>query len=221
MIKTHSLPLIPDLYDQTVAGLKTETRRVVVLKGGNYWCGETNRWVRVEPSEYTEVGPTDDGRCGFGVDGHLIEMLKGPYGGPGDLLHVGEALERIGGPPGSIARYARDMEPALDSVGLYVPWRWKVRTLSGRYCPKIYRRLWLTVESVHVERVQEITPSQCIREGLRRAPVDGHLDGNGYRDEFRALWDSINVERGYGWAVNPHVWVVRYSVASTTGDPRC
>ncbi len=32
------------------------------------------------------------------------------------------------------------------------------------------------------------------------------------RESFRTLWDSINAERGYGWTVNPWVWVVEFEV---------
>jgi hypothetical protein len=30
------------------------------------------------------------------------------------------------------------------------------------------------------------------------------------RHDFRILWDSINAKRGYGWDVNPWVWVVTF-----------
>jgi len=229
---THSLPLIPVLYDQTVAGLKTETRRVVVLKGGSYWCADTERWVRVEPSEYTEVGQTDDGRWGFGVNGYLIETLSSPYGGPGDLLHVGEALVPQRSYGVEYATYVRGGDTVDQPVG--VPWRWKVRKLSGRFCPKAYRRLWLTVRSVHIERVQDITETGAKAEGAKPQTeyvdsgecIGGGIKGRTFKPTynyvagFRGLWDSINHPRGYGWTVNPFTWVVRYSIASTTGDPR-
>jgi hypothetical protein len=32
------------------------------------------------------------------------------------------------------------------------------------------------------------------------------------RESFTTLWDSINAERGYGWTVNPWVWVVGFEV---------
>jgi hypothetical protein len=27
---------------------------------------------------------------------------------------------------------------------------------------------------------------------------------------FKELWDSINAKRGYGWDVNPWVWVIEF-----------
>ncbi len=30
------------------------------------------------------------------------------------------------------------------------------------------------------------------------------------RDLFEILWDSINLERGFGWESNPWVWVITF-----------
>lgn len=30
------------------------------------------------------------------------------------------------------------------------------------------------------------------------------------QESFRTLWDSINAQRGFGWASNPWVWVVSF-----------
>ena len=30
------------------------------------------------------------------------------------------------------------------------------------------------------------------------------------REHFEALWDSINKKRGFGWDVNPWVWVIEF-----------
>ena len=29
---------------------------------------------------------------------------------------------------------------------------------------------------------------------------------------FKELWDSLNAKRGYGWEVNPWVWVISFQV---------
>ncbi len=221
MIKTHSLPLMPRLYDATVRGEKTEATLAMVPQPPRL-CAPPSPWC--------------DDWC---IAGH---EYRSPYGGPGDLLHVGEALERMG----DHAIYQRGHEPVLLD-GRPAPWRkangepWKARVLPSISCPLIYRRLWLRVEVVVVERLQAITTAGLQAEGAR-LPVDdqGRLlyrlgtgqshDGpqllsdwtidDYWRHEFAALWDSINVKRGYSWTSNPWVWRVRYSIASTTGDPR-
>lgn len=80
-----------------------------------------------------------------------------------------------------------------------------------------HMRLTLTVTDVRVQRLQEISTSDCFAEGIQRpacltdpsVPMLGSertLRDNTVRD-FRYLWNSINSKRpGCAWADNP--WVV-------------
>ena len=70
--------------------------------------------------------------------------------------------------------------------------------------PRWASRITLQVTVVGVERVQEITREDCQKEGSHW-PTDEDDEGG-----FINLWDSINAKRGYGWAVNPWVWVVEF-----------
>ena len=66
---------------------------------------------------------------------------------------------------------------------------------------------------VRVERVQEITEDDAVAE---RVTGDECIKyGPGYdqpspRMCFESLWNYINEKRGYGWDVNPWVWVVEF-----------
>ena len=75
--------------------------------------------------------------------------------------------------------------------------------------PRWTSRITLEVESVRVERLQEMGDEQACLEG-----VDGHEwhDKGGPRKEFARLWDTINAKRGFGWEVNPWVFVVTFKV---------
>jgi hypothetical protein len=47
-----------------------------------------------------------------------------------------------------------------------------------------------------------------MREG---DPVQGIIGSeNTHVDWFKALWNSINAKRGYGWDSNPWVWVIEF-----------
>ncbi|MEA5016139.1 MAG: hypothetical protein VB099_16430 [Candidatus Limiplasma sp.] len=83
------------------------------------------------------------------------------------------------------------------------PFPWK----PSIFMPKKICRLFLRVTDVRVERVQDISDCDCMAEGIRCGIWDD------LRDEFRALWDSLNAKRGYGWDTNPWVWVYTFERA--------
>jgi len=86
--------------------------------------------------------------------------------------------------------------------------------------PRWASRITLEITEVRVERVQEISPSDVIAEGI----IEEEGDGLGLQDKFANLWDSINAKRkisrntdmgtisgkGYSWASNPWVWVISF-----------
>lgn len=81
------------------------------------------------------------------------------------------------------------------------------------YCERWASRLLLRVESIRVERLQDISEEDARAEGVdwshppREAAYDRHA-----RDAFHRLWESINGERpGCSWEENPWVWVVTFS----------
>jgi len=80
---------------------------------------------------------------------------------------------------------------------------------------KRFIRIWLEITEVRVERVQEITEDDAIKEGIIPKWKDGipiRHDGSGgiCREAFARLWDSLDAKRGYGWEVNPWVFVLEF-----------
>jgi hypothetical protein len=67
--------------------------------------------------------------------------------------------------------------------------------------PRWASRISLEVTGVRVERVQDISNEDSQAEGV---------DPSIHAPSFAGLWDSINAKRGYGWDVNPWVWVVEF-----------
>ena len=83
-----------------------------------------------------------------------------------------------------------------------------------RHMPREAARLFLRVKDVRVERVQDISTSDCEREGIA-SDID-RFNGlmTPHHDwivgEFARLWDTLNAKRGYGWDSNPWVWVYEF-----------
>ena len=82
------------------------------------------------------------------------------------------------------------------------------------HMPRWASRITLKITDVRVQRVQEITPADCLSEGVE---YERHGKGLGDAcDEIRMiqsfinLWDSLNAKRGFGWESNPYVWAIEF-----------
>jgi hypothetical protein len=78
------------------------------------------------------------------------------------------------------------------------------------HLPHDAARLFLKVEAVRVERLQDITTADAINEGMPecRTGMTGVFD---YEIRcFHTLWDTLNAKRGYSWDSNPWVWVIEF-----------
>ncbi|WP_414707591.1 hypothetical protein, partial [Pseudomonas sp. UBA5706] len=82
------------------------------------------------------------------------------------------------------------------------------------HMPRVASRILLEITDVRVERLQDISPAQCLSEGVQAFGGDGyHIeDGRFFTDHpyetFAGLWQSINGEES--WHSNPWVWVVEF-----------
>lgn len=76
-------------------------------------------------------------------------------------------------------------------------------------------------KSVDLRRVQDITKADARAEGMHFGFTlgKGELKYNfstgaydAYTANFRRLWDAINARRGYGWNINPWIWVIEFKM---------
>ena len=74
--------------------------------------------------------------------------------------------------------------------------------------PKEAARLRLTVKDVRVERLQDITEDDALKEGCLPAFLDGAVVISA-KGKFHALWDSISGKK-HPWESNPYVWVISF-----------
>ncbi len=82
------------------------------------------------------------------------------------------------------------------------------------HMPKEAARIFLKVTGVRVERLEDITQEDAIKEGVMVEEFD--KEGGFYeRDEFLHLWNSTIKKdqlQYYGWDANPYVWVIEFEV---------
>lgn len=203
-------------------GKKSQTRRVIKPQPAGSFDGPQ----LYAPTKIDRHGEEYPGPEVFGIyckDGEWGTRCH--YGQPGDHLWVREraycddqnAIDRRWKPRNRFetndwldAMYYRAdgdcctqiAECACAEVG-------KPKWRPSIHMPRWASRITLAVKAVRVERVQEISPEDCIEEGIER---EEHLANcsSRLRPRFQKLWDSINAKRGYSWESNPWVWVVEF-----------
>jgi hypothetical protein len=141
-----------------------------------------------------------------------LGWVKCPYGKPGDLLWVRETW--------ASHEYMDDTKPSEFTEGAQMLPVWyrannQMHNVNqGKWRPSIFMPRWasritLRVTDVRVERVQDISEADARAEGVLKAG-GASLSLYTARHHFSQLWDRINAKRGYGWDVNPWVWVVEF-----------
>ena len=76
------------------------------------------------------------------------------------------------------------------------------------HMPRAASRITIPVDSVRVERVQDITADDIVAEAAWNPAHSVDEDCSQAYEAWADLWDSINLKRGYGMAANPLVWVL-------------
>jgi hypothetical protein len=202
-----------------LAGRKTQTRRVIK-----------------PPYPDSPISPFQDKRGRWLVAFGLGSLRGCPYGQPSDTLWVQESFLVAPCGLGDVSVHYKADDAWRH--GIIVPETHrhmptaqvsrKPRWFSGRFMPRWACRLLLTVKAVRVERVQDISDTDCKAEGVYDGDVNGGCvcgpdQGAGVRfctkcgkrivdwqnELFRPLWDSINGKRA-PWASNPFVWVIEF-----------
>lgn len=128
----------------------------------------------------------------------------------GDRLWIREALTRSGG----YVQYAADHKTTRHLW----PEHWQQDPRPSMHMNREYSRITLEVTGVRPERVQDISDDDARAEGVESRiiedPANPDSAGPSYRMPFADLWDSLNAARGYGWDVNPLVWVIEFKRVS-------
>jgi len=188
-------------------GRKTQTRRVVKPQPSN------------TPEQSVGVSWVGTSQVCYSYFEDGINVLDGetvtcPYGKPGDLLWVQE--EWFGGrePQDVCYRVACPCDYNDQAHEEYIgSEEWN----KPESMPRRVSRILLEIVSVRVERVQDISPQDCIDDGVVVVPCaageygecTGCLDCA--TEAFVNLWDSIYYDQpSRSWIGNPWVFVVEF-----------
>jgi len=191
--KFHPMPFSTEMVRAILENRKTQTRRVIKPQPDDIDYS-TIEGFHTAPSKNPEVVIARFEETGEDKELNLRYRR-------GDVLWVRETF--MDNPNKDIVpvdfRYK-----ASESEQYISEWRgaWK----SGRFMPRVAARIFLQVENVWVEKLQDISREDIEAEGA----IQGTDNYGTMHDVFRKLWDGINAKRGYGWDANPLVKVIKF-----------
>jgi len=166
------------------------------------------------------------------VDDTITAPISNPYGQPGDVLWVRETWAPLAVEYDYESGYCEGLHNVEPNIVLnyrkanpnyvshaYAPYaiayktggewdecaedrgfKWK----SPRFMPRWACRTTHPITKIKVERLQEITEEDAVKEGLK-------LLQGGILSEFHILWNDLYTKKPeYQWEVNPWVWVIEY-----------
>jgi hypothetical protein len=191
------------------------TRRVVKPVNNKIHCVDAERiWELHTPTEIKVLGVS---RFRAGDILWVREMwhcIGVGHAGNQDTAHIEYADETC-----------KIMDITPDKAVYYAG---KARWRSPIFMPREAARLFLKVESVRVERLHDITEADAQKEGVEKMPLfdlkqipqqlfipggkygKGMIPNASYKAGFYKIWEELNAKRGYGWDVNPWVWVIGF-----------
>jgi hypothetical protein len=136
----------------------------------------------------------------------ILQCFKCPYGKTGDHLWVRESFSTVD--KGNFIIYKADGLTA-EEVGID-----KIRWKPSIHMPRRFCRIKLEVIDIRVERVQDISIPDVDAEGF------GWHDQWDCLPDFAKTWNNINGKRGFGWDVNPFVWVITFQVERKSNEQK-
>lgn len=209
----NSKPILfsSEMVRAILEGRKTQTRRVMKPQPSDDFSPVAVEWY--SPIVIDRHGEEQPGKEIFGVYSDE-EGYRCPYGAPEDQLWIKEAW----GVHERISCCKEDMPNCKCKDGVFRPvvhfagkenHAWGMygppKKRSARFMPRTASRITLEIVKVRVERIKEITTQDCEAEG-----VGYDLNEIGWHYAFGQLWNKINEKRGFGWNVNPWVWVIEF-----------
>lgn len=144
----------------------------------------------------------------------IMTAYKAPYE-PGDILYVRETVWQKTGHYLDVdgetkAVWCNEFKYVASDEKPETGWNYSWAKRPSIHMPKEAARIWLKVTDVRVERLQEISGEDLIKEGI-------DLFQSSYVrvafDEFKNIWNSTIKKSDldqYGWVANPYVFVIEF-----------
>lgn len=215
-----------DKYSLTQAvldGRKTMTRRALTDRKLHYWKYSCPDMVIVKVPESNKIKPGDDNTY-FGIkekisDGYYCDTIVSPYK-VGEVVAIAQSYKDSSYDPNALDRDPKDLGIRgfmRDSAG------WNNKMFVKSYACKHH----IKITNVKVERLQDISDEDCLKEGIYRLDSANGNSGIAYSfagasdKKYIGLYDTpheafatlINKVSDKGtWERNPFVWVYEFKL---------
>lgn len=234
-MKSTPLLMKCPLVRATLAGVKTETRRLITSLNG---IGKISHLRSIDPGGYEWAY-----RNTWGVPCQLPVMPlydSCPYGGPGDRLRIRETFRTEQLASGLCGyRFKADgaFVPIADTEQAMQAW---VEAHAGQrgdlwrpaiFMPREVCRIAPEILNRSIEHIQDITDEAIRAEGVADMTFDELLEmgvsnkrscGRLYweyaspRERFELVWNLVyGADPSTSWSANPPVWVLKYRKVTT------
>ena len=204
-------------------GRKTETRRVVKRS-----CDTVGKDVA---EEFTKEAYAHGFTCPYGEPGDRLWVretftLQSECAGDDPPFTDGRPIKRFDDDEFAPCAWLQPHYKASDRTPELCCERENCKCQDGEPCchwkpsihmPRWASRLTLEIRKVRVERVQEISEADAAAEGADADYFARYMTGEmpqpSFVEGFKVLWNLVNAKRGFGWDVNPWVWVIEFRKA--------
>lgn len=191
----HPILFSTEMVQAILTGRKTQTRRVVkselIIEQAEFERGNRPNVIQSEPS----LQYWTENSCPFGQVGDRLWVRETWYqkGTVGRTYPDDDEYQFFGHRQ---AAYVADGDAPKD---------WTFKKRPSIHMPRWACRLILEITNIRIERLNDISEADCVKEGIGSA-----LLRDCKRPKFMQLWESINGTDS--WDKNPWVWVVEFKV---------
>lgn len=209
-----------EMVSAILDGRKTQTRRIVSRSADIESISTHLDWVhsgaygthRPSDKEYANKAESlkTSGLHAFRDANGKLFGLHCPFGYTGDRLWVRETFMDLTGTgieatTGKFEGFAYRADTPAGSYGDEVRKEYGLKWTPSLHMPRKACRILLEITAVRVERLNDISDGDAIREGCNAAAM---RSGDCVADVFARLWSSIY--GGDSWNANPWVWVIEF-----------
>ncbi|MBF9252452.1 hypothetical protein I2I11_04030 [Pontibacter sp. 172403-2] len=215
-MKERPILFSSSMVQAILEGRKTQTRRT---RGLEFINEQPGIWNIDQASPYLNEAGTHtyvDFYCG--TDEAIFHDIKCPYGKPGDRLWVRERWA-IHHEEWWTVFYATDDHNEIAKVS-ELKADGSVRWRPSIHMPRNASRMLLEITDIRVERLQDITNVDAVKEGIEsywsggsaarlyKSYITQEFSTYIPRISFFSLWESINGPDS--WDANPFVWAIEF-----------